>query len=48
MREDEVAEPEPLKEYACPACEELFSAPLGQTPVVCPACGQTFPVDASR
>jgi DNA-directed RNA polymerase subunit RPC12/RpoP len=48
MREDEVAEAEPLKEYACPACEELFSAPFGQTPVVCPACGQTFPVEPSR
>jgi DNA-directed RNA polymerase subunit RPC12/RpoP len=31
-------------EYACPSCEALFSAPHDQSPVVCPSCGQTFPV----
>jgi DNA-directed RNA polymerase subunit RPC12/RpoP len=34
----------PPGQYACPACEALFSAPRDQSPVVCPACGQTFPV----
>jgi len=29
---------------SCPSCEELFSAPKEQAVVVCPACGQTFPV----
>ena len=32
------------REYACPSCEELFSAPKDQNLVVCPSCGQTFPV----
>jgi DNA-directed RNA polymerase subunit RPC12/RpoP len=32
------------REYACPNCEELFSAPKDQNLVVCPSCGQTFPV----
>jgi DNA-directed RNA polymerase subunit RPC12/RpoP len=32
------------REYACPSCEELFSAPRDQNLVVCPSCGQTFPV----
>jgi DNA-directed RNA polymerase subunit RPC12/RpoP len=31
-------------EYACPSCEAFFSAPHDQNPVVCPACGQTFPI----
>ncbi|HYM50295.1 MAG TPA: hypothetical protein VET65_06940 [Candidatus Limnocylindrales bacterium] len=44
MAADDEAEVQPLEDYACPACEELFSAPPGQNPVVCPACGQTFPV----
>jgi DNA-directed RNA polymerase subunit RPC12/RpoP len=34
----------PPAEYACPSCEALFSAPRDQNPVVCPSCGQTFPV----
>jgi len=38
----------PMREYACPSCEALFSAPATQTLIVCPSCGQTFPVsDAS-
>jgi DNA-directed RNA polymerase subunit RPC12/RpoP len=45
MADDEQAEVEPLQDYACPACEELFTAPAGQNPIVCPACGQTFPVE---
>jgi DNA-directed RNA polymerase subunit RPC12/RpoP len=44
MAEDEQAELEPLQDYACPACEELFQAPASQNPIVCPACGQTFPI----
>jgi DNA-directed RNA polymerase subunit RPC12/RpoP len=36
------------REYACPSCEELFSAPKDQTLVVCPSCGQTFPVAETR
>ena len=32
------------REFACPNCEELFSAPKDQTLIVCPSCGQTFPV----
>ena len=35
------------RQYACPACETLFSVPGGQSPVVCPACGQTFPVESA-
>jgi DNA-directed RNA polymerase subunit RPC12/RpoP len=31
-------------QYACPACEALFSVPADQTLIVCPSCGQTFPV----
>jgi DNA-directed RNA polymerase subunit RPC12/RpoP len=34
-------------QYACPACEALFRVPRGQSPVVCPACGQTFPVESA-
>lgn len=34
----------PTREYACPACETLFSAARDQTLVACPSCGQTFPV----
>ena len=34
----------PPRQYACPACETLFSAPKDQDLVVCPSCGQTFPV----
>ena len=37
----------PPREYACPSCEELFSAPRDQDLVVCPSCGQTFPVAES-
>jgi DNA-directed RNA polymerase subunit RPC12/RpoP len=44
MAADREAEESPAREYACPSCEELFSAPKEQTIVVCPACGQTFPV----
>ena len=42
--EDRLAEESPAREFACPSCEELFSAPKEQLVVVCPACGQTFPV----
>jgi len=44
MRADREQDREPMHEYACPACEALFAAPRGQTPVVCPECGQTFVV----
>jgi DNA-directed RNA polymerase subunit RPC12/RpoP len=44
MAEEQQADAEPPRDYACPACEELFQAPAGQDLVVCPACGQTFPV----
>ena len=44
MAEDRLAEESPPREFACPSCEELFSAPKEQLVVVCPACGQTFPV----
>lgn len=37
----------PPGKYACPSCEALFSAPRDQNPVVCPSCGQTFPVGES-
>ena len=37
----------PIAEYACPSCEALFSTPVDQNPVVCPACGQTFPVSTA-
>jgi len=33
-----------VQDFACPSCEELFRAPAGQNPVVCPACGETYPV----
>jgi DNA-directed RNA polymerase subunit RPC12/RpoP len=36
------------REYACPNCEELFSAPKDQNLVVCPSCGETFPVGEAR
>ena len=44
MAEEELAETQAAQDYACPNCEELFRAPAGQSPVVCPACGETFPV----
>jgi DNA-directed RNA polymerase subunit RPC12/RpoP len=44
MAADREALDNPRAEYACPSCEELFSAPRDQSPVVCPSCGQTFPV----
>jgi DNA-directed RNA polymerase subunit RPC12/RpoP len=44
MAADREAEKSPGREFACPNCEELFSAPKEQLVVVCPACGQTFPV----
>lgn len=44
MAADRAAEQERPREYACPGCEELFSAPKDQQLVVCPSCGQTFPV----
>ena len=44
MATDREALEHPAAEYACPACEMLFSAPRDQNPVVCPSCGQTFPV----
>jgi DNA-directed RNA polymerase subunit RPC12/RpoP len=44
MAADREAEASRGREFACPNCEELFSAPKEQLVVVCPACGQTFPV----
>ena len=44
MATDREEQKSPVREYACPSCEELFSAPKDQTLVVCPSCGQTFPV----
>lgn len=44
MAEEDLAEAQAVQDYACPSCEELFRAPAGQSPVVCPACGETFPV----
>ena len=44
MAADRAALENPNAEYACPGCEALFSAPRDQNPVVCPSCGQTFPV----
>ncbi len=44
MQEERQRELDHVSDYACPACESLFTAPLGQSPVVCPGCGQTFPV----
>ena len=44
MADDRLAAETPAREFACPNCEELFSAPKEQAVVVCPACGQTFPL----
>jgi DNA-directed RNA polymerase subunit RPC12/RpoP len=44
MATDRAEQANPVREYACPSCEELFSAPRDQRLVVCPSCGQTFPV----
>jgi DNA-directed RNA polymerase subunit RPC12/RpoP len=44
MAAERAALADPMREYACPACEALFSAPKDQQLVVCPSCGQTFPV----
>jgi DNA-directed RNA polymerase subunit RPC12/RpoP len=44
MAADRVVQEAPPRQYACPACETLFSAPNDQDLVVCPSCGQTFPV----
>src|SRR5579864_4162235 len=44
MAEDRARSENPAAEYACPSCEALFAAPRDQNPVVCPGCGQTFPV----
>ncbi len=44
MAIDRAEQEHPVREYACPSCEELFSAPRDQSLVVCPSCGQTFPV----
>ena len=44
MAIDRAEQENPVREYACPSCEELFSAPRDQSLVVCPSCGQTFPV----
>ena len=44
MAADRAEAENPSREYACPSCEALFSAPRDQTLVVCPSCGQTFPV----
>jgi DNA-directed RNA polymerase subunit RPC12/RpoP len=48
MASDRAALENPPREYACPACEALFSAPGEQQLVVCPSCGQTFPVAEPR
>ena len=44
MAEERARLENPQREYACPSCEALFSAPASQTLIVCPNCGQTFPV----
>jgi DNA-directed RNA polymerase subunit RPC12/RpoP len=44
MAQDRELLENPPHEYACPSCEALFSAPATQNLIVCPACGQTFPV----
>ena len=44
MAADRAPELTPVSQYACPGCETLFSAPKDQDLVVCPSCGQTFPV----
>lgn len=44
MAADRAALENPAREYACPACETLFSTAKDQNLVVCPSCGQTFPV----
>jgi DNA-directed RNA polymerase subunit RPC12/RpoP len=46
MAAERAALENPAREYACPSCEALFSAPKDQTLIVCPSCGQTFPVEA--
>ena len=43
MQADREAEERTL-DYTCPNCEAMFSAPAEQNPIVCPECGQTFPV----
>lgn len=43
MREERETD-ERMAEYTCPNCEALFSAPAEQNPIVCPECGQTFPI----
>ncbi len=48
MAADRAVLENPPREYACPACEALFSAPGDQQLVVCPSCGQTFPVAEPR
>ncbi len=40
----ERAAAERLVDYTCPNCEARFAAPSEQNPIVCPECGQTFPV----
>ena len=44
MAADRVVEVRAAREYACPRCEALFRAPAEAGPVVCPNCGETFPV----
>lgn len=43
MHEEQEAE-DRIAEYTCPNCEAFFSVPAGQTPIVCPECGETFPI----
>ncbi|HEY8678876.1 MAG TPA: hypothetical protein VIN39_09635 [Candidatus Dormibacteraeota bacterium] len=45
MEQDRTLLENPPREYACPSCETLFGAPATQALVVCPSCGQTFPVN---
>lgn len=47
MALDRAALENPAAEYACPSCEAFFSAARDQNPVVCPSCGQTFPVPSA-
>ena len=44
MAQDRIVSGQTVREYACPGCETFFVAPRGQNPIVCPECGQTFPV----
>ncbi len=44
MAEERAESARGLRDYACPSCEALFRAPRGDSPIVCPECGQTFPV----